>query len=276
MRALLLELDRILRGTSAAHMPALGQAWHPATADAAATAEVRDAGASDGGARDAARLGPLVRRFLATTAAAGMFYGAVMGTFGGIGGDRPLIILYAALKVPLLLIVTFALALPSFFVLNTLLGLRQDFGAVLRALLGAQAGLTLVLAALAPYTVLWYVSFADYPAAILFNGVLFGVASVAAQRLLAREYAVLAARQPRHRVLQRVWLVIYAFVGVQLGWVLRPFVGAPGMPAEFLRAESWGNAYVVVAKMVWGVVERCARRQSRRQPRPRTGSRSAR
>ena len=54
-----------------------------------------------------------------------------MGTFGGLHGDRPLQLLYSALKVPLLLLVTFCLSLPSFFVLNTILGVRADFRRVL-------------------------------------------------------------------------------------------------------------------------------------------------
>src|SRR4051812_34943562 len=88
----------------------------------------------------------------------GVFYGAVMGTFGGVRGERALQLLYSGLKVPLLLLVTFGLSLPSFFVLNTLLGVRADFAKALRALIATQAVLTLILASLAPFTALWYVS----------------------------------------------------------------------------------------------------------------------
>src|SRR5437879_1222370 len=86
----------------------------------------------------------------------GLTYGAVMGSFGGWGDDRLLQVVYSALKVPLLLLGTFALALPSFFVLNTLTGLRDDFPEALRALAATQAGVAIALAALAPLTALWY------------------------------------------------------------------------------------------------------------------------
>ena len=33
----------------------------------------------------------------------------------------------------------------------------------------------------------------------------------------------------------RVWVVVYAIVGAQMGWVLRPFIGAPGLEFSFLR-----------------------------------------
>ena len=36
-----------------------------------------------------------------------------------------------------------------------------------------------------------------------------------------------------------------------MGWILRPFVGTPGMPPEFFRAGSWTNAYLVVGRLLW-------------------------
>ena len=186
----------------------------------------------------------------------GVAYGGVMGTFGGFRGERILQVLYSGLKVPLLLLVTFALSLPSFFVLNTILGVREDFGRVLRALVAAQAVLAIVLASLAPFTALWYASVGDYEAAVLFNAVMFAVASFAAQAVLRRMYRPLIASSPRHRTLLRAWVVLFAFVGIQMGWVLRPFVGSPNSPTRFFREDKWGNAYVQVAKMASDVLGR--------------------
>jgi hypothetical protein len=45
-------------------------------------------------------------------------------------------------------------------------------------------------------------------------------------------------------------MVIYAFVGIQMGWVLRPFVGNPSEPASFFRADAWGNAYLVILQLL--------------------------
>jgi hypothetical protein len=156
----------------------------------------------------------------------------------------------------MLVMVTFAISLPSFFVVNTLVGLRSDFSSVLRALAGGQAGLTIVLASLAPYTLLWYASSANYTWALLFNGLLFGISTFAAQAILRGWYRPLIARNPRHRWLLRFWLVLYAFVGVQMAWVLRPFVGAPDMPVQFFREDSWDNAYVIVGRMIWTALTR--------------------
>ncbi|XAM01137.1 hypothetical protein OT109_07070 [Phycisphaeraceae bacterium D3-23] len=35
----------------------------------------------------------------------------------------------------------------------------------------------------------------------------------------------------------RVWVVVYAIVGAQMGWVLRPFIGAPGVDFEWFRGK---------------------------------------
>lgn len=183
----------------------------------------------------------------------GMFYGAVMGSYGGLDADRPWQMLYSGLKVPLLLTAAFLLSLPTFFVLNTLLGLRSDFPRVVRSLVSTQAGLTVVLASLAPITAFAYVSGISYQPAILFNALMFGTASFSAQGLLRREYRGLIARNPAHRAMLRAWLVVYVFVGIQMGWVLRPFIGDPGRPVQFFREDSWSNAYLAVLDIVWRV-----------------------
>lgn len=202
---------------------------------------------------------PLSRRLrwlMVLLVVCGLFYGAVMGAYSGLTPTRLHQLFYSGVKVPLLLLATFALCLPSFFVINTIAGLREDFGLALRAIIATQSCVTVVLASLAPFTAVWYLSSTDYQAAILFNAVMFGVATIAAQVVVRRYYAPLIRRSPRHRQLLRFWFVLYSFVGIQMGWVLRPFIGDPHLPVAFFRSGAWGNAYVVVAGMIVRVVGR--------------------
>ena len=177
-------------------------------------------------------------------------YGVMMGTFSGLGAGRWPQLVYSGVKVPLLLLATFGLCLPTFFVLNTVAGLRDDFGQALSAVIATQAGAAVVLAALAPLTALCYLSCANYPTALLWNLLMFGVASIAAQRVLRRYYRPLIARNRLHRSMLLAWFVLYGFVGVQTAWVLRPFVGAPHLAVTFFREGAWGNAYLVVARLI--------------------------
>lgn len=175
-------------------------------------------------------------------AAGGLAYGASMGSFS----LRAPQMLVSAVKVPLLLLVATAACLPSSFVLNTILGLRDDMAAALRGIFAAQATLAVTLAALAPLTLVVYASSRDYVFALNFNGVPFAIAAAAGHVTLRRHYAPLIAANRKHRITSAVWLVLYVFVAIQAAWVLRPFVGHPDLPTEFFRAEAWSNAYVEI------------------------------
>jgi len=183
--------------------------------------------------------------------AAGCWYGAVMGAFNGTALPRPAQITFSSVKMPLLLLATFWLTVPSFFVINTLLGLRSDFAESLKKLIAAQAILTIVLASLSPLTAFWYVSVPDYQDAIIFNAAMLTIASAAAQWSLRRDYRPLITRNPRHRWMLRAWLLIYSFVGIQMGWVLRPFIGDPALPTTFFRKNAFTNAYAFVAHLLF-------------------------
>ena len=185
----------------------------------------------------------------------GAIYGAAMGSFGGISPDRIPQIVYSATKVPLLLLATFALSLPTFYVLNMLLGVGTDFRLAVRALVSTQAGIATVLASLTPYTLFFYASSSNYQAAVLFNTMVFAIASFTGQWLLRKEYRILISRNSSHLWLMWGWIAIYAFVGIQMGWLLRPFIGSPSSPCEFFRTgEEWTNAYVIVARLIWKVL----------------------
>ena len=185
----------------------------------------------------------------------GAFYGAVMGSFNvSTPGHWPLMI-YAAAKVPVLLLATFLICLPSFFVINALVGLRTDWLRSLSAVVATQASLTIVLASLAPVVFFFYLSDVTYEAALVLNGIAFAAAAGSAQIVTMRTYRPLIAADPRHRAMLYVWFFLYIFVGTQMAWMLRPFVGDPKVGAAFFREGAWGNAYVVVLKLVGRTLE---------------------
>ena len=183
------------------------------------------------------------RHTMAVITFCGLFYGAMMGTWSGVSGDRWLQVIYSAIKVPLLMGVTFCISVPSFWMMSTLLGLRDDFEYSLRALCATQAGISLTLASLAPFTLLFYASTSNYENAILFNVLMFTVATLCGQKLLRAHYSVLIERDGRHRKVLIGWLVVFAVVAVQMAWLLRPFVGDPNAPVTFFRADALTNAY---------------------------------
>ncbi len=197
-----------------------------------------------------------IARMIGWLVLCGLLYGAVMGTFRALASQPQwlLQIVYSAVKVPLLLSVTFLVSLPSFFVLNTVVGLRKDFVQSVRALMAAQAGLAIVLASLTPLTFFCYASSAVHRQALFVNAVMFGVASFTAQWLLRDYYRPLIARNSRHRWLLWCWLAVYSVVAIQMAWLMRPFLGAPGQDVVFLRPKAWDNAYVIVVRLIWRTI----------------------
>jgi hypothetical protein len=58
---------------------------------------------------------------------------------------------------------------------------------------------------------------------------------------------------PQARRILAVWIAIYAFVGTQMGWALKPFFGAPGQAFEFIR-RSEGTFYTSVFRIILGLL----------------------
>lgn len=189
-----------------------------------------------------------VARFVLLLCLGGIVYGAAMGSYS----MRPLQMAYSAAKVPMLLSLSTVVCLPSFFVVNTLLGLRDDFPSAMRAVLACQATVAIGLLAMMPIVLFLYASSDNYRFAIQANGFLFLLATLAGQRGLDRHYRPLVEKDPRHRIARRLWIVLYVFVAVQLAWVLRPFVGSPELDVRFFREGAWSNAYLVIFKDVLG------------------------
>lgn len=189
------------------------------------------------------------RTLIAVVVLAGGLYGAAMGSWGALQPDRWPMMLYAAAKVPLLILTTSAICLPGYFVIVSVLGLRETFRRSLRAIASGQAAMTLTLASLAPLTLLVYASRVDHAWALLFNAAMFTVATAVASVVMLRRFAPLIALDRRHRLTLGAWVLMYVFVGIQAGWMMRPFVGSPGLPVAFFRDEPFSNAYVAVARI---------------------------
>lgn len=179
---------------------------------------------------------------------AGLF-GAALGCW-----RDPWQALYAGVKLPLIMLLTASANGLLNVMLAPLLGLRIAFRQSFLAILASFALAAAILGAFSPLA-----AFVIYNAPPLTEGannstthsaillLLVGVvafAGIAANvRLLQLLRSLAGGRTAALRVLF-AWLAANLFFGSQLSWILRPFIGSPHLPVQFLRDEAFkGNFF---------------------------------
>ena len=180
-------------------------------------------------------------------------YGAAMGSW-----RSPLQGAFVALKFPLIVLLTTAGNALLNSMLAPLLGLHLSFRESLKAILMSFAITGAVLGAFSPLAafVTWNCPAMDPNIAISGTTYSFimlvhvGVIALAGIAGTLRLGQLLRALSPTAVVARRVllaWLAANLFLGSQLSWILRPFIGSPVMPVEFIRATAFkGNFYETV------------------------------
>lgn len=171
-------------------------------------------------------------------------YGAAAGAYAG-----PAQGLSAAIKLPVLFVGTLAICYPGFFVIQILVGSRLRFTQVLALVMGALALTAILLAAIIPITVFFLLTGANYYFLELLHVVIVLGAGLAGMAALHEGLAYACEKRgvyPRKAMtIMKVWAVLFAFVGVQMAWNLRPFVGDRGQPFQVFRRYE-GNFYTGV------------------------------
>ncbi len=167
-------------------------------------------------------------------------YGASLGLW-----RAPAQALFTGIKFPLLIFLTCAGSALLNGMLSQLLGSRLSFRQTTVAILGSFGIASLILAGATPVALfvlqntppLGAPEARSAHAVILLTHVfLIACAGVTANRRL---YLYLVAREGR-AVARRLfwsWTGANFLLGSQLAWVLRPFIGSPQLPVQFLRDE---------------------------------------
>ncbi|MGE3175099.1 MAG: hypothetical protein AB7O97_20900 [Planctomycetota bacterium] len=181
-----------------------------------------------------------VPRMLLLAALLGAVYGVCVATFGlrAGGGAAWAQLLQAAWKLPAVFLLTVAVTLPSLCVFGALLRLPLGLKAIVRLLLLAIFVQLAVLASLGPVFVFFAASTPSYDFLLLLHVAISTVGGFIGLSGLFRSVQVmLRGRDPVHlasgRRLFLFWCMLFALVGAQMGWLLRPFLTAaavPGLP----------------------------------------------
>jgi len=150
-------------------------------------------------------------------------YGAILGLF-----QPGVQTLFAAAKLPVVVLGTALLCTPTFYVFNGILGSKFTFRQTLASVLWLSAAVALVLVAFAPITWFFTVS-TKGPGFLTFLHVfVFFIASTYGVHTLntARRYLghLDGTHTPIHGGFLFLWFIIVLFVGLQMAYILRPFL----------------------------------------------------
>jgi len=198
----------------------------------------------------------------------GLIAGMGMGSYALLRpGARSIAQFFAAaLKVPLLFILTVLVTFPSLYVFNALVGSRLPLLAIVRLIVAC-----LAVTLSAPVVAFFAASTTSYHFMVLLNVALCAIAGFLGLSFLLRTLhrLTIAAESPlplataievpppippaaasgaldraetpapgaNVRAVFRWWIILFALVGSQMGWVLRPFIGDPSLAFTFFRAR---------------------------------------
>jgi hypothetical protein len=199
----------------------------------------------------------------------GIIYGMGMGCFSLLKGDSVSFLQFFSgmVKVPSLFLLTLVVTFPSLYVFNALVGSRLSAVALWRLLIASVAVTMAVLASLGPIVAFFSLSTTSYSFMLLLNVLVFGTAGLLGLKFLIQTLHRLAltesndsellppaldsakgsspldqiddspAMGPRVRFVFRCWMILFALVGAQMSWVLRPFLGNPEVPFSVFRSR---------------------------------------
>ncbi|MEW6745369.1 MAG: hypothetical protein AB1486_21670 [Planctomycetota bacterium] len=186
-------------------------------------------------------------RCLVVMVAGAGLYGATIGLW-----RAPLQAVFTGLKFPLVVFLTTGGNALINGMLAWLLGLGITFRQSFTSILTAFAISSCILGSLSPVTLFLLLNteplgsadpFLSHHVLLLVHVVLIGFAGVVGNIQLYRLLVRLAGNQQTARRVLASWLALNVFFGCQISWSLRPFVGTPGLPVEFLRSDALDGTF---------------------------------
>lgn len=185
-----------------------------------------------------------LRHAVVTMVGLSAFFGLVAGAYSG-----PAQALSSAIKLPFLFFATFLICFPAFFVVQVLVGSRLRLLQVTVLVFGSLALTSVLLAAFVPITLFFLVTGANYYFQHLLNIAIAGVSGLFGVYALHEGLSLVCEKRgvyPRKALtIMRAWAVLFAFVGIQLAWNLRPFLGDRSEPFRIIGSYQ-GNFYTAI------------------------------
>ena len=184
--------------------------------------------------------------------ACSFIYGIVMGSYNGF-----LQAISSGIKVPLLFSLALLVCFPAFFIIQHVLGSKLGFWQMFKVILSGFVMVALVMVSFAPIVIFFLITGDNYSFLKLLHVAIFGLSGLFGMKTILDALKFSCEKKNVYPkvgvVVFRFWIIILAFVGMQLAWNLRPFIGNKKKPFELFRKRE-GNFYLSVIRSAGDLV----------------------
>lgn len=175
-------------------------------------------------------------------------YGAVMGSSHSLWQT-----VSSAVKLPILFVATLFVCVPSLYFFGLLFGSNQSLSQNFAVIMTGITVTSVLLLSCAPITLFFLLTTSQYQFFKLLNVFIFAVSGLMGVVFLYQGMKIVTGVDQegagRRKLVLNLWMFVYAFVGSQMAWTIRPFIGAPGSPFELFR-QLGGNFYTNVLQSI--------------------------
>lgn len=177
------------------------------------------------------------------------FYGVIMGSYNSIQQA-----MLTGAKLWILLNLSLLICFPSFYIVQLVLGSKVAIKQLFVIMLSGFVMTTTLMLAFAPIVLFFQLSGDNYQFLQLLHVFIFIFSGFFGMRtVLEALKSVFESTGVYPKIgltAFRIWVIIFAFVSIQLAWNLRPFLGSKDMPFELVRSETQGNFYSTMLQAV--------------------------
>lgn len=206
-------------------------------------------------------VGPLIRWSLLATILLSALYGLTMGAASFANADWGVAFAQsasAAVKVPLLFLISLLVTFPVLYFVIVLMGSRLSFSQTLALILLAVTMNAILLAGCAPIVLFFIFTGSGYTFIKFLHVLIFGFSGAWAMMALWQGLRSMCEKSDLYpkqavRILQ-VWILVFGFVGTQMAWSLRPFIGDPDQEFQIFRKNQGSNIYFSLWKSLGGEI----------------------
>ena len=196
------------------------------------------------GIREGVDLNEKMRAMVISSVACFALYGAVLGSTHSLWQ-----MLSSTTKLPALFLVTLVVCSPTLYFFNLIFGSNQSLTQNFCLILTGITVTSVLLLSFAPISLFFVLTTTNYQFFKLLNVGIFAIAGAVGMAFLSQGMQIVSdgtkeGFQARKTVV-RLWALLYAFVGSQMAWTLRPFIGDPNYDFELFR-QLGGNFYANV------------------------------